>query len=196
MRGYYGIGVEGVSKAMNVGNLFRSAHAFGASFAFTVAASYNEAEGGRADTSGASGQVPFYRFDDVESMRLPDDCALVGIEILDGSVDLPSFRHPRRAAYVLGMERGGLSGEMIRKCDHLVKIPTKFSLNLATAGAVVMYDRLMSMQQFGRRPVVPGGPIEQPLEHAFGEPSFLKKRKAKTTECGERAADEHEQEIC
>src|SRR3546814_2552323 len=28
MRGYFGIGVEGISKPMNVGNLFRSAHAF------------------------------------------------------------------------------------------------------------------------------------------------------------------------
>ena len=40
MRGYFGIGVEGVSKAMNAGNLYRSANAFGASFVFTVAAVY------------------------------------------------------------------------------------------------------------------------------------------------------------
>ena len=38
MRGYFGIGVEGVSKAMNVGNMYRSANAFGASVVFTVAA--------------------------------------------------------------------------------------------------------------------------------------------------------------
>ncbi|MEX2009990.1 MAG: TrmH family RNA methyltransferase, partial [Dongiaceae bacterium] len=29
MRGYFGIGVEGISKPMNLGNLMRSAHAFG-----------------------------------------------------------------------------------------------------------------------------------------------------------------------
>ena len=29
MRGYFAIGVEGISKSMNVGNLVRSAHAFG-----------------------------------------------------------------------------------------------------------------------------------------------------------------------
>ena len=38
MRGYFAIGVEGIGKEMNVGNLFRSAHAFGASFVFTVSA--------------------------------------------------------------------------------------------------------------------------------------------------------------
>ncbi|MEE8144119.1 MAG: TrmH family RNA methyltransferase, partial [Kiloniellales bacterium] len=34
MRGYFAIGVEGISKPMNLGNLLRSAHAFGASFFF------------------------------------------------------------------------------------------------------------------------------------------------------------------
>ena len=40
MRGYFGIGVAGVSKSMNVGSLFRTAHAFGASYVFTVGAAY------------------------------------------------------------------------------------------------------------------------------------------------------------
>ena len=40
MRGYFGIGVEGINKPFNVGNLFRSANAFDASFVFTVAATY------------------------------------------------------------------------------------------------------------------------------------------------------------
>jgi len=46
MRGYFGIGVEGISKSMNAGALFRTAHAFRASFMFTVAAHYARAEGG------------------------------------------------------------------------------------------------------------------------------------------------------
>jgi tRNA G18 (ribose-2'-O)-methylase SpoU len=176
MRGYFGIGVEGISKAMNAGNLFRSANAFGASFVFTVAAAY-AADGAASDTSDAGGQVPFYEFDSVESMRLPQGCALVGIEIQEDAVALPSFRHPRAAAYVLGMERGGLTSDMIACCDHVVSIPTRFSLNLAAAGAIVMYDRLLSVGRFGARPVVPGGPIEPLPEHVFGEPVWKKKRK-------------------
>lgn len=184
MRGYFGIGVEGVSKPMNAGNLFRSAHAFGASFVFTVAAGFSPRDAGGADTSDSPSQVPFYSFASVDAMRLPEDCTLVGVEICPDAVDLPSFRHPRCAAYVLGMERCGLSPAMIARCDHMVKIPTKFSLNLATAGAVVMYDRTVSMRQFGRRPVVPGGPIEAVPQHVHGEPLWTKKRKAK-----ERAGD-------
>ncbi len=124
MRGYFGIGVEGVSKAMNAGNLYRSANAFGASFVFTVAAVYT-ADDATSDTSDAPGQVPFYSFETVETLLLPEGCALVGIEIHDDAVELPSFRHPRRAAYVLGMERMGLSDDMIACCDQLVRIPTR-----------------------------------------------------------------------
>ncbi len=71
MRGYFAIGVEGISKAMNVGSLFRSAHAFGASFVFTVAAAYPRGEGGKSDTSDAPGHVPFDRFPDITSLLLP-----------------------------------------------------------------------------------------------------------------------------
>src|SRR5256885_4281395 len=118
MRGYFGIGVDGVSKAMNVGSLFRTAHAFGASFVFTVAQVYDRGEGGLADTSDAALQVPFYEYPDAASFSLPQGCQLVGIEIVEGANELPSFRHPRTAAYVLGSERLGLSKPMLERCDH------------------------------------------------------------------------------
>jgi tRNA G18 (ribose-2'-O)-methylase SpoU len=176
MRGYFGIGVEGISKAMNAGNLFRSAHAFGASFAFTVDAKFDlEVDLRKSDTSDSAGQVPYYSFESVETMLLPDHCALVGIELMDDAIDLPSFRHPRAAAYVLGMERGSLSPEMVACCDHIVKIPTRFCLNLATAGAVVMYDRRISLDRFADRPITAGGPDEPLPPPVFGAPVWKRK---------------------
>ena len=53
MRGYFGIGVEGISKPMNLGNLLRSAHAFGASFFFTVSPAF-----GGGVCPGLSGGFP------------------------------------------------------------------------------------------------------------------------------------------
>jgi len=41
MRGYFAIGIEGVSKAGNMGNLIRTAHGFGAAFVFTIAPQVN-----------------------------------------------------------------------------------------------------------------------------------------------------------
>ena len=180
MRGYFGIGIEGVSKPMNAGNLFRTAHGFGAGFVFTIGAKFDP-KLVKSDTSAIGGQVPFYTFDDVEAMTLPHRCELVGIELTEEATELPSFRHPRAAAYVLGMERGSLSPKLMDCCDYIVKIPTQFSLNLATAGAIVMYDRLTTLGRFGGRPIVAGGPIEPILEHAFGEPIWKKKRQRRST---------------
>jgi len=159
---------------MNAGNLFRSAHAFGAHFSFTVAAAFDP-DILKADTSASNEQIPFYAFDSVESMHLPTGCALVGVELHDEATELPSFRHPRRAAYVLGMERGSLSPELVDCCDHIVKIPTKFSLNVATAGAIVMYDRVISLGRFAERPVSPGQKAEPLPQPVFGDPVWKKK---------------------
>ena len=177
MRGYFAIGVEGISKAMNVGSLMRTAHAFGASFVFTIAANYERGEGGRSDTSDAPGHVPFYSFPDIPSMVLPEDCTLVGVELTDDAIELPSFRHPSRAAYVMGPERGSLSPAMTEKCDFVVKIPTRFCVNVGVAGAILMYDRIMSLGQFPRRPISPGGPTEALPEHVFGDPVIRNKMK-------------------
>src|SRR3954464_12804407 len=129
MKGYFGIGVEGISKAVNVGTLFRTAHAFGASFVFTVRAQYNRREGGQADTSDTPRSVPTHHFAGLEDFRLPLGCRLVGIEITADAIELPSFRHPRQAAYILGSEREGLSADLQSRCDFVVKIPTRFSVN-------------------------------------------------------------------
>lgn len=178
MRGYFGIGVEGLSKAMNLGSLMRTAHAFGASFVFTIAGVYARDEGGRADTSDAPANVPLYEFADLASFRLPVGCALVGVELLDDAVDLPSFRHPRACAYVLGPERGSLSPELAARCDHVVKIPTRFCINVGLAGALVMYDRTLSLGRFADRPALPGGPPPAPplTRPVFGPPKLRSKR--------------------
>ena len=177
MRGYSAIGIEGVSKAHNAGAVIRTAHAFGASFAFFVGGSVNNRKSEQTDTSKASKQLPLYVYERLKDFALPEGCALVGIEITDDAHDLPSFRHPRMAAYVLGAERTGLSPEMVELCDHIVKIPTQFSLNLAVAGALVLYDRLRSLENYPPRPLMAGGNDRPPPKHAFGEPLWLKKSK-------------------
>ena len=160
MRGYFGIGVEGISKEHNLGNLVRSAHAFGASFFFVIRPEIDVHAVRVSDTSGAFDHMPFHVWDSVEDMDLPEGCQLVGIEFTEDSVELPSFRHPTRAAYILGPEMGDLSAEVMAKTEHIVKIPMKFCVNVGVAGALTMYDRLISMGKFADRPVKAGGPTE------------------------------------
>jgi tRNA G18 (ribose-2'-O)-methylase SpoU len=123
MRGYFAVGTDGISKPMNLGNLLRISHAFGASFFFTVAGRVRLADT-MSDTSDAGGHLPIYQYPGIDELRLPQGCELVGVEITDEAVELPSFRHPIRAAYVFGSERFSLSPEMLARCRYVVKIPT------------------------------------------------------------------------
>lgn len=160
MRGYFAIGAEGISKPMNLGNLMRSAHAFGASFFFTVDAHQRILSAPKSDTSNSTEHLPLFHWPSIDRMDLPQDCKLVGVELTEDAVDLPSFGHPARAAYVLGPEQGSLSPEMVARCSHTIRIPTRFCINVAMAGAIVMYDRYRMLGQFAPRPVRSGAPTE------------------------------------
>ena len=168
-RGYFGVGVEGLSKPMNAGNLFRTAHAFGASFVFTIAAE-QKVKKVRSDTSVVPRNLPWYEYDSLDDMKLPAKCKIVGVELLDDAIDLPSFHHPVNAAYILGRERGSLSPQMQEKCDYFIRIPTKFCLNVATAGAIVLYDRILNSGRFAERPVGTLGKPVPVTQHVQGKP--------------------------
>jgi tRNA G18 (ribose-2'-O)-methylase SpoU len=151
LRGYFAIGAERSSKALNLGNLMRSAHGFGAAFTFTIGAMYQALEA-RADTSKGQVHLPHYNWGSLAEMQLPVGCQLIGIELIDEAIDLPDFRHPLRAAYILGPELGSLSPATLAVCAQVVKIPTSFCVNVAMAGAIVMYDRHKQL----RPPKLPG----------------------------------------
>ncbi len=170
MRGYFAIGCEGISKPANIGALMRTAHAFGAAYVFTLDAVADTTAFRASDTSATTEALPFYDYASVDEMQLPKGCALVGIELMDDAIDLPSFRHPKQAAYILGSERGGLSPAVAQACDYVVKIPTRFSINLSLAGALVMYDRVKSFGRFAPRPVGEGEPTEALAPHEHGGP--------------------------
>jgi tRNA(Leu) C34 or U34 (ribose-2'-O)-methylase TrmL len=112
--------------------------------------------------------IPLYHWQSIDELRLPRGCRLVGIELLDEALELPAFAHPVQAAYVLVPERGALSKEVIARCHYLVRIPTAFSLNLATTAAIVMYDRLRCLGRFATRPVAESEAPEPRAEHVQG----------------------------
>ena len=140
MRGYFGIGIYNVKNDINVGGLWRHAQAFGASFIFTVGRRYRREV---SDTTAAMRHVPMFQYEDADDFldHRPKDCLLVGVEIVPGATLLGEFEHPERAIYLLGAEDHGLPPWLIEKCQHIVEIPTRFCLNVASTGAVVMYDR-------------------------------------------------------
>ena len=138
-RGYFGIGIYHPKFDVNVGGLWRSAHALGASFIFTIGARYKQQP---TDTSKASRHIPLFEYKNLKNFNAnkPRDCGIVGIEIDIRSVSLDVFAHPERAIYLLGAEDSGL-GIAADLCDSFVEIPSAHCLNVATTGAIVMYDR-------------------------------------------------------
>ena len=80
-RGYFAIGAERMSKALNLGNLMRSAHGFGASFTFTSA----HLPGARSARRHVQGPIPpaALQLDLGRRLALPQGCKLVGVELID-----------------------------------------------------------------------------------------------------------------
>ena len=67
---------------------------------------------------------------------------------------------------MLGPEQGSLSENLLARCDYVVRIPTSFCVNVAMAGAIVMYDRTRTLARFADRPMREGGPAAPVLAPA------------------------------
>lgn len=141
-RGFWAIGAYRLKKEFNFGTVLRNAYAFGASFVFTIGPRFSRQA---SDTSRAWRHVPVFCYADVEDLKahLPYASELVAVELADGAIDLPRFVHPERACYLLGAEDDGLPPDVTALCDHVVSVPgAAYCLNLASAGTIVMYDRI------------------------------------------------------
>ncbi len=187
--GFFAVGVEGISKPHNVGAIFRTAHAFYADFVFTVHPKIDTLRSifpdghvqGKSfydtDTSKTFNQVPYYEYNSPSAISVPKNCAIVGVELTDDACALPEFCHPNRCAYVFGPERGNLSEDMQARCAYMVKIPTKFCLNVSVACAIIIYDRIQSLHKWRRRPLTPRGISEDHTPHQSGGPILRKNHK-------------------
>ena len=140
-RGYFGIGCFEPKHDTNIGSLWRHAYVYEADFIFTIGERYKKQP---SDTSNAPKHIPLYNYKDLADFfaHVPDDCTVIPIEQHKTHILLPYFTHPERAVYLLGSEDHGLPEEIFK--DYLpLEIPTpqRISMNVATAGTIVMYDR-------------------------------------------------------
>lgn len=137
---FFGIGIVNGKTPENLGVLWRTAQNMGASFIFTVGNRYaNQA----SDTHNAVKSMPYFHYKTFEDFydHLPKGVRIVGVEKTDAAKNLEDFHHPKRCVYLLGAEDHGLSNTAIEKSHFLVQFPSQFSLNVAVAGSIVLYDR-------------------------------------------------------
>lgn len=139
-RGFFAIGIEHGKTLPNLGTLWRSANLFGAAFIFTVRSRYSHQS---SDTLKTPRHIPLVHYTDIADLvaHLPWSCPLIGVELDDKASAIDAFRHPERAVYLLGAEDHGLTREALTACHKLVKLPGRYSMNVAVAGSLVMFDR-------------------------------------------------------
>ena len=138
--GFFGIGIlSGISEP-NLGTLWRSAYILGASFIFTVDKKH-KSKGG--DVTSAWTKIPLYHYETFEDLKanIPYSTKLIAVEMGEESIDIQSYQHPERAIYLLGNEQSGLPPKVTSACHEIIKLPGDYSLNVAVAGSLSMYDR-------------------------------------------------------
>ena len=141
-KGYFGIGCMGMKTADNYGTLFRTAQIMGADFIFLIGARFKKQA---SDTMKSWRHLPLFEYDDFADFNKhrPYDCRLVGVELTDTATPIEDYKHPKQACYLLGAEDNGLSKEAIEACQDIVILPGERSMNVAVAGSIVLYDRVV-----------------------------------------------------
>jgi len=141
VRGFFAIGIIQTKCEANVGTLIRSAYAFGANFVFTVGRRYKP----QASSLKLKRHIPVFHFDTFAEAQkcMPGDIEYVAVELTPKSKPLHNYVHPERAVYLLGAEDKGIPEDILSLPNMCkVQIHSILCLNVATAGSIVMYDRL------------------------------------------------------
>jgi tRNA(Leu) C34 or U34 (ribose-2'-O)-methylase TrmL len=81
--------------------------------------------------------------------QFPSDVVPVAVEVRKNSERLQDFVHPKNAVYIFGPEDGSIPSPILNRCHRFVIIPTRnhFCLNLATAAATIMWDRVVKLDE-------------------------------------------------
>ena len=145
MRGYCEIGVYHTKHAVNIGTLWRSAYQCGASGVFTIGKRYKEQA---SDTCKTTRHLPLRHYLTLDEWHtaLPHGALVIGVEM--NGEDLWSVTHPTQAVYLLGAEDYGLPPAVRNACHRIVSLTAARmpSYNVAVAGSIVLYHRLMQMR--------------------------------------------------
>ncbi len=159
--------LDDVRSAYNVGAFFRAADACGAAKLHLCGFTARPPHAKLAKTAlGAELAVAWEGHEDagaaVRVLR-SEGCLVAAIETSVRAIDLFEWQPAFPVCVVFGHEVDGLRPEILDLCDAHVRIPmlgSKHSLNVATAGGVVLYDLLRKYRALMRRQGCP-----PPLAH-------------------------------
>ena len=150
-RGFACVALDRPADPVNVGHVLRAALCFQARMILLGQPSEDiDIRRLPTDPTRAYRHVPVIEVDDLLEAA-PRDTAVVAVEIVPDAIALPDFVHPERACYVFGPESGSVSERILKRSDHLLRVPTAVSLNLGMTVGVVLYDRCADRWRRNRR---------------------------------------------
>lgn len=151
--------LDNVRSMYNVGSFFRTADGAGIERLYLSGITARPPKKQLSKTAlGAEERVPWTGVDDAElTVRNlhTDGYEIAAIETSVHAVDLFDWRPRFPVCILFGHEIDGLSRDLLDVCDTHVRIPMlglKHSLNVASAGAVVMYELLGKYRNLVQRP--------------------------------------------
>ena len=140
------IGLDGVTDPHNLGAIVRSAAAFGADgVAFPERRNASMTGSAWKSSAGAAARMPIAQVTNL--VRSIDEAKKAGFFVVgldaEGNESLPGFSLAEESVYlIVGSEGKGLSRLVREKCDLILSIPMRTSvesLNASVATAIVMY---------------------------------------------------------
>jgi len=137
-RGYSCVGLDNPKNSMNVGAAIRACGVYGSRM---IAISNHRYSKANTDTMCHTRHMPLIQCDDLHKV-VPFDCVPVAVDLIEGAIPLPQYKHPTRAFYIFGAEDATLGARITDWCRDIVYIPTNGCMNLAATVNVVLYDRL------------------------------------------------------
>lgn len=135
------IGLCNPKSPTNVGSVMRAAGCYGVDDVFYTGVRYERAMQFNTDTQNVSRKIALTGVESLLS-EISKETRIVCVELVEGAIPLPEYRHPTDALYIFGPEDGTITQELIDRADDVVYIPTIGCMNLAATVNVVLYDRL------------------------------------------------------
>ncbi|MGR5063007.1 RNA methyltransferase [Photobacterium sp. DNB22_13_2] len=135
------IGLSNPKSPTNVGAVMRAAGCYRVDSVSYTGQRYDKAAKFQTDTKSVTSKIPLTN---VQSLLddLPSDTKIICVELAEGAIALPAFKHPENALYVFGPEDGTIAQEVVDKAHAVVYVPTVGCMNLAATVNVLLYDRL------------------------------------------------------
>jgi len=134
----------------NVAQVVRAAACFGVTRIEIYQPRYEPASGRKGDRKPRPLRMKDYRsvqLTTAAAVHFPTGSTPVAVEFMDEAEPLWTFDHPDHAVYIFGPEDGSIEHATLAQCQSVVRIPSRFCLNLAAAVNIVLYDRICKLNQ-------------------------------------------------